>query len=119
MRTGCSRFPRPRQFSLELRDQFAHWFAKSAPAMVENGMPISERIFVHRASPPASYAGDGRDEVGADASFYFHELRIPMTFLDSRVAFVFLGCFAFGLRASLLDRFCPLAISRLFVRLMG
>lgn len=75
-------FPSPRQFALELRDQFTDRFAERAPTMIEDGMPIGERILVHRASAPASHAGDGGDEVGADGSFDFHELRIPINFLD-------------------------------------
>jgi hypothetical protein len=78
--------------------------------VIENGVPIGERILMHWTSLPAPHAGNGRDEVGADASFNFHEVRIPSSFLDGSEAFVFFGGFAFGLRASLFERFCPLAI---------
>jgi hypothetical protein len=84
--------------------------------VIENGMPIGKRILVYRPSLPAPHAGDGRDEVGPDGSFDFHQLRIPSGFLDGSEAFVFFGAFAFGLRASLVERFCPLAILAIFNR---
>ena len=83
--TRCCRpmFPGAHQLAFEFRDQFTHRFTDRTSSVVENGMPVGERILVHRASLPAPNAGDGRDEIGANASFYFHELRIPSNFLDN------------------------------------
>lgn len=78
--------------------------------MVENGMPVSERVLMDGTPVPATHARDGRNEVGPDCSFDFHELRIPTVFLGVSEAFVFFGAFALGLRTSLFERFCPLAI---------
>ena len=82
--------------------------------------PIHSRVA--RAYPcapddlPAPHGGDGRNEIGADASFDLHELRIPSNFLDGSEALDFFGAFAFGLRGSLFERFCPLAILHAFNR---
>lgn len=75
-------FASARQFTFEFRDQFTHGFANRTPAVVENGIPIGERVLVHRTTLPAPDAGDGRNEIGADASLDLHELRMPSNFLD-------------------------------------
>ena len=104
------------QFAFELRDQFTHRFANRTPSVVEKRMPVGKRILVHRTTLPAPHAGDGRNQIGADASFDLHELRIPSNFLDGSEGFEFFGAFAFGLQGSLFERFCPLAILPVFIR---
>ena len=69
-----------------------------------NGVPMNG------SSAPPPGTTDGRNEVGANAPFDFHELRIPSVFLEGFDASVFVGGSAFGSRASLFDFRCPLAI---------
>ena len=114
MRLRWPLFSGSSQLDLQLRDQFTHRFAERAPPVIENGVPIGERILMHLTPLPAPHAGNGRDQVRADASFDFHQLPIPSSFLDDSEAFVFFGGFAFGLRTSLFERFCPLAILSIF-----
>jgi len=110
VQTRCPRFSGSGQLRFQLRDQFTHRFAERAPTVIEYGVPIGQRILVHGTPLPAPRAGNGGDEVGSDASLDFHELRIPINFLDGWEAAAFFAAFAFGLRTSLLGRFCPLAI---------
>ena len=70
------------QFDLQLRDQFTHRFADRMSPMIEDGVPIGERIIMYPASVPAPHAGNRRDEVRSDASFDFHEVQIPINFLN-------------------------------------
>jgi hypothetical protein len=79
-------------------------------------MPVRKRVPVHGPAPPSTRACDCGNEIRADASFDLHALRNPSVFLDDFDTFVFLDVFAFGLRASLLDRICPLAIIFTFLR---
>ena len=74
-----------------------------------------ERVPVHPSTSPAPSAQDGGDQVRADASFDLHVPWIPRCLADAFEAFVF-GFFAFGFRASLFDRICPLAMVRASVR---
>jgi hypothetical protein len=66
---------------------------------------------MHPAAPPIPCAPDRRDEVGANASFNIHVLRAPVGFVNDFDTFVLFAIFALGLRISLFDRACPLAIA--------
>lgn len=103
-----------RQLALQLGNQLRYWLTRRSDcnmtAVFEHPLPMGDGVTVHGSPAPASSAVDGRNEVGANAPFDFHGLRIPSSFLDGFDAFFFLGGFAFGLRASLFDRCCPSAI---------
>ena len=71
---------------------------------------MANGVLVDGSAAPTPCTADGREEVGANAAFDLHVLRIPSSFLVGLAASGSLGGFAFGLRASLFDRTCPLAI---------
>jgi len=42
------------QLDFEFCDQFTDGLANRTPPLVENGIPVGERVFVHRADPPST-----------------------------------------------------------------
>lgn len=73
-----------------------------------DGIPVDE------LAAPATRARNGRQQVRSNTPFDSHALPIPEIFLEVFDAFVFFGALALGLRASLLERSCPLAIASAF-----
>ena len=71
---------------------------------------MADRILVDGLTAPSPRTGYGREQVRAHAAFDFHAFLIPSVFLEGLETLVFLGALAFGLRASLFERTCPLAI---------
>lgn len=98
----------------QLGDQVAQGLSqrlgRAATAMFEDAVPMGDRVLVDPSSAPAPGACDCRDEVGADAAFDLHVLRIPSGLRAKLDTLAFFGGFAFGLRTSLFERICPLAI---------
>jgi len=47
------------QFAFKFGDQFPHGLANRTPPVVENGIPIGERILVHWTTLPAPNASNG------------------------------------------------------------
>jgi len=64
---------------------------------------VANSVLVHGSAAPTPCTADGREEVGTNAAFDFHVLRIPSSFLVGFDAFVAFGGFALGLRGSLFD----------------
>lgn len=49
----------PCQFALKFSHEFPDGFAERTPAVIKNGMPVSQRVLVHGAPPPPPDTGDG------------------------------------------------------------
>ena len=106
--------PRARQLALKLGDQFRYRLTQRASSdtstVFEHAPPVADGVLVHRPAAPTPCTADGREEVGTDAAFDFHVLRIPSSFLVGFDGFAVFGGFALGLRSSSFGRTCPLAI---------
>jgi hypothetical protein len=65
-----------RELRLEFGDKVAHhfamWLAVGASTVIEQPLPMIERVLVDRSTSPPASARNRRDEVGADASFNPH-----------------------------------------------
>jgi hypothetical protein len=65
-----------RELRLEFGDKVAHhfavWLAVGASTMIEQALPMIDRVLVDRSASPPPGARDRRDQVGADASFNPH-----------------------------------------------
>lgn len=70
---------RPRrdgQFLLKLCDEVGGRLAEresaGAPPLLENAVPVIDRVFVNWSASPLAYSADRRDQVRTDVSFDLH-----------------------------------------------
>jgi hypothetical protein len=62
------------QLGHEVANGFPAWLTIHQAAVVEQPMPVIDRVFVDGAPSPASGAGDSSDEVRPNGSFNAHPL---------------------------------------------